>query len=362
MLTPSARFCDTCGAAVPAGQPAAPATEPPSRPALRRRWLMVAVLAALVIGGAGGAAVLLLGGGDGGGPVVPSTPAARPAVSETQVRGVVDRYSAAYSAEDTSELRSLFAPGFKRRNDGEPVEARSEALASYARQFSQLSNPTYTISDLSITAKPSVASASGHYRITSDAGTVTGGIQLRMAVTGGKLLITRIVTTPAEAQAPLEVAPPDVEETPAEPAYSASDHVDNMETWIVLASEPVIPAMTRNAGYDQTTDLENSVAECTAWAGEDGFDCHVALVSDPNEDLYEFDVSTSFDRETGDVALVSASQEILWTSADTGETVAVPVTGSGDGSGDTGLPSHLPGGNPLECDDNSYLGDDDCMD
>lgn len=185
------------------------------RPSNRRLIAAGAVAAALLVVTAG--AYVLLGDDDGGGgsapnaeppearaepapdpaapaPVAPET-AAPPGAAETpsdgDVRALLESYSDLFEAEDADGMGELFAADAVRSSDGE-TETRAQAIETYRRQFSQLTNPTYSLSDLQIGTEPGAATATGRYRIASDSGTVTGNIEFQMAQVDGDLLIQRL--------------------------------------------------------------------------------------------------------------------------------------------------------------------------
>ena len=212
VLAPGTTFCTQCGADV--------RTVPPTRVGTSRPVIVLALLGALVVAAAA-VAIVLLTSRDGSStrapvatspaPAAPTTttPAApTPEVQASAVRALLRRYSTAYSDESVSGLRALFAPGFTRKNDGDPVQDRAAALKNYAKQFSQLSNPRYSLSRLSVTTGVNVATARARYRISSEAGTVTGRIRFKMTTVGDTLLITRITTTPTAVATPSTPTPP----------------------------------------------------------------------------------------------------------------------------------------------------------
>jgi hypothetical protein len=114
-----------------------------------------------------------------------------PTVSSGTVRLLLRRYATAFSNEDSASLRALFAPDFVRRATDRPEMNRSEAIAEYDRQFAQLSDPTYTLTNVQIKTGAGEASASASYEITDTSGgtPATGTIQFHMTVSGNALLI-----------------------------------------------------------------------------------------------------------------------------------------------------------------------------
>jgi hypothetical protein len=111
-------------------------------------------------------------------------------VSKSAVRGVLARYQAAYSSEDSAALDALFAPSFKRHAPPKADMNRAQAMREYDRQFAQLSNPTYRLTNQTIRPGFQGATASASYEISADNATpATGTIDFSMVLVGGKLLI-----------------------------------------------------------------------------------------------------------------------------------------------------------------------------
>jgi hypothetical protein len=121
----------------------------------------------------------------------PQTSTTREAfVSESAVRDVLARYQDAYSSENVDALNALFAPRFRRRAPPRRDMGRIQALREYNRQFAQLTNPTYRLSNESIQAGVQGATASADYEISADNATpATGTISFSMVLVGDKLLI-----------------------------------------------------------------------------------------------------------------------------------------------------------------------------
>jgi hypothetical protein len=109
---------------------------------------------------------------------------------------VLRHYVDAYSAEDVNLLGGLFAPDLERVNGTDAPQDRSQALATYASQFSQLVNPQYTLAGVTYDKGVSTGDATGRYRITSDSGIHTGAIAFGFSASDGGLLIDRIIIEP----------------------------------------------------------------------------------------------------------------------------------------------------------------------
>jgi hypothetical protein len=126
-----------------------------------------------------------------------TTPSSTPAsVTTENVQHLLSKYEAAYRAESTTELETLFAPGLTRQNGTHAAENREEALATYGKQFSELQHPSYSLSGMSITPGNGEATASGNYSITSQYGTVSGSITFHVVPNGSGLAIDKITIQP----------------------------------------------------------------------------------------------------------------------------------------------------------------------
>jgi serine/threonine protein kinase len=109
------------------------------------------------------------------------------------VRQVLDAYEHAYANKDLNALDALFAPDFKRRAPPRPDMGRSAALTEYKRQFANLQNPGYSLSNESIETGPQGATATADYTITDGSKPpASGTIAFSMVVRDGKLLIDAI--------------------------------------------------------------------------------------------------------------------------------------------------------------------------
>jgi hypothetical protein len=75
------------------------------------------------------------------------------------------------------------------------AEDRDEALATYRKQFSELQNPTYSLSGVRITPGTGDATASRTYCITSQNGTVGGSITFHVVTGASGLAIDDITST-----------------------------------------------------------------------------------------------------------------------------------------------------------------------
>lgn len=149
----------------------------------------------------------------GGGAPAPTTPAAftapkttettettpaAPTVSEASVESVLSRYQSDYSGEDAEGLRGLFSAQLSRTDGSKPTEDLNESIATYEQQFSELTDPRYTLSGISIETREGAATAHANYSISSQNGTVTGAIEFGLVEEGGQLLIDTIRVTPSK--------------------------------------------------------------------------------------------------------------------------------------------------------------------
>ena len=114
-------------------------------------------------------------------------------VSESDARDILRRYANAYSAEDMNALDSMFAPNFVRRAPPKADMNRSAALREYKRQFANLTNPNYSLSNENIQTGPNGATATADYEITADNATpASGSIAFSIVSDNGTLLIDAI--------------------------------------------------------------------------------------------------------------------------------------------------------------------------
>jgi hypothetical protein len=167
-----------------------------------------AILVALVVVAVGVLALTQLGGTDSSAPSAkvgakhedaapaPSQPAeAAKTPTDGEVRSLLKTYTDRYGAEDAAGLGELFAADAVRYSEGK-TQNRAEAIATYREQFSQLTDPTYSLSGLQIDTEPGAARVAGRYRISSSTGTVTGGVVYRLVDGDGHLVIKRLDIQP----------------------------------------------------------------------------------------------------------------------------------------------------------------------
>jgi hypothetical protein len=200
------------GAPPPYGAP--PPPQGP-RPSSKLPLILVGLLLLLAGGGVGIAAATGAFEGDGETttPTTPTTPTTTtattpntatteqppttPVVSDTAVLDVLGRYEEAYSDESVAALDAILAPNFKRRAPPRPDMGRAQALREYQRQFDQLDNPRYNLTNVQIEAGPAGAVAEANYEIVADgAAPAFGTITFHLVSTDDALLIESL-----EAQA-----------------------------------------------------------------------------------------------------------------------------------------------------------------
>ena len=68
---------------------------------------------------------------------------------------VLQQYVDAYTNEDVSALRSIFASDLVRQNGSDPPEDLSQALATYRGQFAALTDPRYSLANVAYDPQPS---------------------------------------------------------------------------------------------------------------------------------------------------------------------------------------------------------------
>jgi len=193
-------------------RPAAPPTPAPprpgDRPAISSRTIAIGGVIVLLLAGGAAAAVLLGKRKASDGPArslsvarVTETQAStqpQPALIPTaSVEATLKGYSEAYSAESIGKLAALLAPTLIRKNGNHTPEDRSEALATYAGQFHQLSHPAYQLSDVKVTPQAGGALATANYTITSQNGAVHSAITFHLVSEGSQLKIVEITIPPA---------------------------------------------------------------------------------------------------------------------------------------------------------------------
>ena len=177
-------------------------------------WPAVAAIAAVVAIAGVVVLALVLTGSDSQHKPKPVPPPQPAALTQSGITTLLHNYEAAYSAEDVDALEALFAPSFRRTNDGEPPESRDAALDTYASQFADLESPTYELHDVKVTITVSTARGEGSYDITSSAGSVGGSITFDIAAVDGAPLITAIVTKPDAGSTPSPQPKPEPQPKP----------------------------------------------------------------------------------------------------------------------------------------------------
>jgi hypothetical protein len=233
----------------------------------------VIVIGALALVLASAAGALVLSSGDKSKPSsavatttrTPST--GRPApIAKSEALAVLDEYAAAYGAESVSRLDAIFSPSFTRRNGSDPAEGRSQALASYAKQFAGLEAPRYSLSLVAFAAGGEGASAVARYSIDTGSGTVTGSIYFGLVRRGDKLLIAKIVTYPSHGTTPApEPATPATPTEPSSPQQFAS--TCTIKAWYSGTG------FSENYGYIHFKCVDDSSGTTVAEAlGSDNFD------------------------------------------------------------------------------------------
>ncbi|MEA2169900.1 MAG: hypothetical protein QOF76_3200 [Solirubrobacteraceae bacterium] len=157
------------------------------RRAGRRGTLAVVVFTLAGLGVVGGLAIAGAGGGD----PIPAVEA----VTDSEVRTVVDRFATAYSDEDVNALDRLLAGNVKRELPTEQQQGRRNVVAEYQRQFSANRIEAYVVSDLQIRSGP-YGRAAGTYKVTGKP-TYGGRFVLGVVKENGQLKIRLIVALPS---------------------------------------------------------------------------------------------------------------------------------------------------------------------
>jgi len=122
---------------------------------------------------------------------------AEPTVTTDDMHRVLISYATAYSDEDLIGLRRLFAEELIRVSGAGPAESLEEALETYRGQFSELSNPDYSLSELTYSEGVYEGTASGVYSIIStSAPDAKGDIRFHFVTRGGQLLIDELTIEP----------------------------------------------------------------------------------------------------------------------------------------------------------------------
>jgi hypothetical protein len=193
--------------------PAAPVYAPPDGPSRRRPFALIAG-GVLVLGGAIAAVAVLVFRSSPSPSAVTTTvvqtvavtqrgattqigASTLPLVTVAEMHDVLLAYVNAYAAEDSGALGRLFASDLVRQNGADPIENRDAALATYQRQFDQLTNPHYSLTGIQYAAGRGEGSAAGTYAITSAAGRTGGSIEFHFVLRGGGLLIDAIRVVPS---------------------------------------------------------------------------------------------------------------------------------------------------------------------
>jgi Protein kinase domain/Domain of unknown function (DUF4440) len=195
----------------PPGAAAPPPLPPPPPPAAasgsgRTAAIVTAVVVAVLLLTAGGLAAAGVFSSDDDKQPAPKAeapgPAPAPATSgpdeptDEEVQQLLQTYIERYGQENADGLGELFADDAVRQNGDDPPEDREQAIATYRKQFAQLSNPTYELSGLKITTEPGAATVRGRYTIKSSNGTVGGKITYRLVESDGHLVIERLDIQP----------------------------------------------------------------------------------------------------------------------------------------------------------------------
>jgi hypothetical protein len=174
-----------------------------------RRNLYIAIAAVVV------AVIVLLVVrlGKGGGSPTPTTPQAflqttpttpeqatpeQAPVSASSVEQVLSEYQEDYSSEDADGLRGLFSEQLARTDGSKPTEDLTQAIHTYEKQFSQLKEPSYSLSNIKVEPGTAEATAGADYSITSQNGTVKGAISFHLIEQENRLLIDSITVTPSK--------------------------------------------------------------------------------------------------------------------------------------------------------------------
>jgi hypothetical protein len=120
-----------------------------------------------------------------------------PTVEAPAVEQVLAEYREAYSAESIGGMRNLFAEDLERHDGDKSPEDLSAALATYERQFSELRNPRYSLSGISVEPGADEATATAQYSISSQNGRVGGSITYHLVEQNERLLIDKLRIEPS---------------------------------------------------------------------------------------------------------------------------------------------------------------------
>lgn len=126
-----------------------------------------------------------------------STETTTTTIESAQAEQALNEYAQDYSNEDLEGLKGLFAEGFEREEENKPSEDVATALETYEHQFSELKEPSYTLSEQKVEPGTGEASATARYSITSQNGTVTGSITFHLIANEEKVLIDKITVKPS---------------------------------------------------------------------------------------------------------------------------------------------------------------------
>lgn len=114
-------------------------------------------------------------------------------ITGSDVRAVLDRYAAAYTAHDTAGLKALFAPTFTRTTDDQAARGLGASLAEYRKQFRQFPDSVYHLDDVSVEPGTDQASASAQYEIdNAGAAPSKGSIGFHLSRVGDEVKIDAI--------------------------------------------------------------------------------------------------------------------------------------------------------------------------
>jgi hypothetical protein len=114
-------------------------------------------------------------------------------IHSADVRAVLDRYAAAYTAHDTAALKSLFAPTFSRKTDNQPAQGIGASMAQYRKQFRQFPDSVYHLDIVDIKPGTSDATASALYEIdNAGAAPSKGSIGFHLSRVGDEVKIDAI--------------------------------------------------------------------------------------------------------------------------------------------------------------------------
>jgi Protein of unknown function (DUF2510)/SnoaL-like domain len=119
-----------------------------------------------------------------------------PAVTSEGAERALSEYAGAYSTENVARLEAMFMPDLSRTDGTHATEDRSEALTTYRKQFSQLHEPSYELTEREVTQEEGGATAQARYSITSQNGTVGGTVTFHLVPNGSGVGIDTIKVEP----------------------------------------------------------------------------------------------------------------------------------------------------------------------